>query len=116
MSAVVNRIAVIAPDANAFFALMKNYNISMYSKAKCKFWTHKGATEYFLASSESLRGYQINGILMTEGCQDMVQLYLDAHANLNGPPQITQAEKDAAAEVDSALVAIASAEQETKHS
>lgn len=116
MSNIVNRIAVIAPNQTAFFALMKNYNISMYSKAKCKFWTHKGATEYFLADSERLRAYRINGILMTEGCQDMWQLYLDANAALNGPPSITEAEKETDAEVEAAIEAIAKAEQETSHS
>lgn len=113
MSAVVNRIAVIAPNKEAFFALMKNYNISMYSNSRNKFWTHKGATEYFLLKDEiQLRGLVVNEVLMLSGCSNQWGLYNSACESVlfNGPMQVTQAQLDAEVAVEEALVKIVALE------
>jgi hypothetical protein len=117
MSTVVNRIAVIAPNKEAFFSLMKNYNISMYSNARNKFWTHKGATEYFLLNEETqLRGTTVNEVLMLSGCSNQWSLYNSACESVlfGGPMATTQAQIDAEIAVEEALVKIVALESAPK--
>lgn len=113
MSNVVNRIAVIAPSLDAFFGLMKNYNISMISKARKKFWTNKGATEYLFLEGGPICSPPPNEVIMLSGCEDKVGLYLDVCAAIRAPIQLTEAEMEAEAAVEDALIKIN--EAETSH-
>lgn len=97
-NAVQNKIAVICKDYDAFSKFMKTYQISMYSKARAKFWTNKGATEYFMMAEELIHGFPINGIIMLEGCADKFNVYMAA-TGMVALGQITEAELEREQEI-----------------
>jgi len=95
MSTVQNKYAVITKDVDAFNSFMKTFTISMYSKARQKFWIHKGATEYLRITEETQVPDGLSGVIMLDGCQNYIPLYLAACAAIRGPGVLTDAEREA---------------------
>jgi len=93
MSTVQNRFAVITKDIDSFNAFMKTFTLSMYSKARQKFWIHKGATEYLRIVEGTQIPSSLSGVIMLDGCENYIQLYLDACAVVGGPAALTEAEQ-----------------------
>jgi len=98
---VINKIAVIAKDRDAFFSFMKPFQISMFSKAKDKFWINKGATEYFLVTSEK-PGAVFSDVIMLGGCTNQLNLYVALQACI-GATATTNAEADRDAELSEVI-------------
>lgn len=92
MIPVQNRYAVITKDIFSFNNFMKTFTISMFSKARQKFWIHKGATEYMRITEKEQIPSSLSGVIMLDGCENNIQLYLDACAAVGGPAVVTEAE------------------------
>jgi hypothetical protein len=90
MIPVQNRYAVITKDIFSFNNFMKTFTISMFSKARQKFWIHKGATEYMRITEKGQIPSSLSGVIMLDGGD--IQLYLDACAAVGGPAVVTEAE------------------------
>ena len=89
---VQNKFAVITKDVDSFNAFMKTFSISMYSKARQKFWIHKGATEYMRLTFEGQLPELLTGVIMLDGCADKFDLYLSACARIGAAATITESE------------------------
>lgn len=74
---VTKRVAVICKDESSFGDFMSNFQISMMSRAKFKFWTNKGTTEYFMVTHLG-QLHNIQSVIMTEGCSELMGYYLAA--------------------------------------